>query len=674
MGNGTLLGFGDYFIGASAIKKPPVKAPVVKGPIASKMATKGGKPSPHKAAMVNTITAGKKAEAAGKKGTANAKAYKPSAHAPLVKLAAAVTPSGAVMLGAVAKILSPQQNAAVAKHVNAIARTAAANKALSLAASKAHKAGTEALTFAKTSSAFLKKALEGPPVKTVLGAAPTSDQIASGSAVLKLGSTGDAVKFIQKQLGTVTVDGQFGPETQAAVIAYQKYNGLTPDGIVGKGTYTALAFGGPTTSPYAGTPGALLTPYVGVDELSEEETVEMCHAIDAMLGVDAAGLSPGQPGYNPATDPSAQQGMTSAPGGAPYDPNAPAPATSGSSGGVDPTTGVVTGPDGSTLYDPSSDPAILPMPARGGTLSPSDAQNQWANVPADGIPYDGSKGFPDGSVGSFNTQYNHQDGIEMHADGWYAKQGSDYHKANPVGPNYGNDLGWGPLVGNPSGPLANLQWATADKKWFWQGANAPVAFTQALDSKITDANNKIIAANTATAVAQLAQMNADAAANAEAQAKQDAATALQQSADTQAEAHATSVATAADTVAQQQQQAAQAQQDIAYQTQSDALEASQGQANLEMLKQEAPIAAQQDQLDVDAQREMQHQLVVEAAAHNEWMKAHPDQAEAAYEAMQQGGGDDDGGDDDGGPSMFEENAQPQADDADPNWPHSDEDI
>jgi peptidoglycan L-alanyl-D-glutamate endopeptidase CwlK len=63
--------------------------------------------------------------------------------------------------------------------------------------------------------------------------------------VLKRGSSGPDVLTLQstlKQLGFHPngVDGKFGPGTEAAVIAFQKSKGLTPDGIVGPNTMAAL--------------------------------------------------------------------------------------------------------------------------------------------------------------------------------------------------------------------------------------------------------------------------------------------------------------------------------------------------------------------------------------------------------------------------------------------------
>ncbi len=66
-----------------------------------------------------------------------------------------------------------------------------------------------------------------------------------GAAVLKKGSTGGEVKEVQRRLKQWgyykgSVDGIFGSGTRDAVIAFQKKNGLTADGIVGAATYKAL--------------------------------------------------------------------------------------------------------------------------------------------------------------------------------------------------------------------------------------------------------------------------------------------------------------------------------------------------------------------------------------------------------------------------------------------------
>lgn len=65
------------------------------------------------------------------------------------------------------------------------------------------------------------------------------------AAVLKQGSRGDLVKEVQTKLikwGYLTgrADGIFGAKTKAAVIKFQRKNGLTADGIIGTRTAQAL--------------------------------------------------------------------------------------------------------------------------------------------------------------------------------------------------------------------------------------------------------------------------------------------------------------------------------------------------------------------------------------------------------------------------------------------------
>ncbi len=67
---------------------------------------------------------------------------------------------------------------------------------------------------------------------------------------LKPGSRGNEVRFIQYYLNvvsyfnpeipTIAVDGIYGPQTEEAVRAFQRYYGLTEDGIVGRNTWVRL--------------------------------------------------------------------------------------------------------------------------------------------------------------------------------------------------------------------------------------------------------------------------------------------------------------------------------------------------------------------------------------------------------------------------------------------------
>lgn len=64
-------------------------------------------------------------------------------------------------------------------------------------------------------------------------------------AVLRQGAKGGEVKEVQRRLKqwgyySGAVDGVYGPATAEAVKKFQRKNGLTADGIVGKATYAAL--------------------------------------------------------------------------------------------------------------------------------------------------------------------------------------------------------------------------------------------------------------------------------------------------------------------------------------------------------------------------------------------------------------------------------------------------
>lgn len=78
--------------------------------------------------------------------------------------------------------------------------------------------------------------------------------ITAQAATLRVGSRGEEVKTLQTKLKrwgyySGNVDGIFGAGTKAAVVYFQKANGLTPDGVVGATTAKALgmsAGGGPS--------------------------------------------------------------------------------------------------------------------------------------------------------------------------------------------------------------------------------------------------------------------------------------------------------------------------------------------------------------------------------------------------------------------------------------------
>jgi len=72
--------------------------------------------------------------------------------------------------------------------------------------------------------------------------------------LLRQGSRGFDVVVLQVQLNAkgaqprLKVDGDFGSRTHAAVVAFQRQNRLSPDGVAGPITQAALAQGSPVTS------------------------------------------------------------------------------------------------------------------------------------------------------------------------------------------------------------------------------------------------------------------------------------------------------------------------------------------------------------------------------------------------------------------------------------------
>ena len=70
----------------------------------------------------------------------------------------------------------------------------------------------------------------------------TSSQTAAVAKrpLLKYGSRGSAVVYVQRRLGVRPVSGWYGPKTRAAVKRYQRANGIRPTGMVGPKTWASL--------------------------------------------------------------------------------------------------------------------------------------------------------------------------------------------------------------------------------------------------------------------------------------------------------------------------------------------------------------------------------------------------------------------------------------------------
>ncbi|MCE9517738.1 peptidoglycan-binding protein [Candidatus Nomurabacteria bacterium] len=91
--------------------------------------------------------------------------------------------------------------------------------------------------------------LIGPDTKAMMNADTTTTSTPStstgsynlGTAILKNGSRGDAVKELQRFLNDkldlgLVVDGMLGPNTITVIKEWQKSQGLDPDGLIGPNT------------------------------------------------------------------------------------------------------------------------------------------------------------------------------------------------------------------------------------------------------------------------------------------------------------------------------------------------------------------------------------------------------------------------------------------------------
>lgn len=82
---------------------------------------------------------------------------------------------------------------------------------------------------------------------TIIGYGRPKYELITGTAepveddgILRRGSKGKAVRFLQLVLGGLDDDSSFGPKTDAKVRAFQKSHGLAVDGEVGKNTWAAI--------------------------------------------------------------------------------------------------------------------------------------------------------------------------------------------------------------------------------------------------------------------------------------------------------------------------------------------------------------------------------------------------------------------------------------------------
>lgn len=110
--------------------------------------------------------------------------------------------------------------------------------------------------------------IAGKETQAMLSGGNAKSNTVSTTTTLRVGAVSDAVKDLQNRLITLgyltgKADGNFGVQTSMAVIAFQKANGLTADGIAGAKTLAKLnatnattATGQTTTTTTLGAPSA----------------------------------------------------------------------------------------------------------------------------------------------------------------------------------------------------------------------------------------------------------------------------------------------------------------------------------------------------------------------------------------------------------------------------------
>lgn len=125
-------------------------------------------------------------------------------------------------------------------------------------------------------------------------------------ATLRNGSTGSLVQLLQFVLSTnygysLEIDGVFGAQTRNAVVAFQKENGLAPDGVVGPNTWRTLLVLPPYPTLREGSRGAYVSymqsklesylfPVGGIDGVFGTRTLSAVRAFQADQGLTPDGV------------------------------------------------------------------------------------------------------------------------------------------------------------------------------------------------------------------------------------------------------------------------------------------------------------------------------------------------------------------------------------------------
>ena len=127
--------------------------------------------------------------------------------------------------------------AAILRHLHIGAECCAGHREYALPAGRKPDPSLDMPSFRSSVAAII--AGTAPPPVLIPAAEPAPAGAPPGRPTLRRGATGDHVKTLQAKLG-VEQAGIFGPQTEAAVRAFQRDHGMVPDGIVGPKTWVAL--------------------------------------------------------------------------------------------------------------------------------------------------------------------------------------------------------------------------------------------------------------------------------------------------------------------------------------------------------------------------------------------------------------------------------------------------
>jgi putative chitinase len=80
----------------------------------------------------------------------------------------------------------------------------------------------------------------GMPAEDLEPEEDEAEDLIDDIGILRKGSRGEGVQMMQEAMGIVPADGIFGPGTERKLKAWQRENGLTPDGVAGPSTLGKL--------------------------------------------------------------------------------------------------------------------------------------------------------------------------------------------------------------------------------------------------------------------------------------------------------------------------------------------------------------------------------------------------------------------------------------------------